>query len=250
MISLSRIGHTQHHLIQAYDIDANKMATPIALLKLMHETAMQNVIQLKMSLWDLAPLHLAWVLMRQSIHFERLPTLGETISVITYPSGFEKMLTYRDYRVIDQNGDNIIYGASTWLLMDTKQRKMTKIPDFILDMSKYIPPKEKCLPRSQFHSNYTKHPEKIRTYKVGWFDLDFNGHANNVPYVKWMIEPIGEQLKHLRISTLNVQYKQECLLEEDIYAYVESKSIHQFSHLLCNKEEKILAQAETKWHPI
>lgn len=247
MIFSSKIGYAQYHKIQAYDIDIHKTATPIALLKLMHETAMQNVIQLKISVWDLAPLHLAWVLMRQSIHFERLPNFGETIQIITYPAGFEKMLTYRDYKVLDQNGNTIIYGASTWLLMDTQQRKMTRIPDFILDMSQAIPSKEQCLPRSEFNANYTYHPDKMRTYKVGWFDLDFNGHANNVPFIKWMIEPIGEQLKYLQIRSLNVQYKQECLLEEDVYAYVESKPDYQFSHLLCNKAEKILAQAETKW---
>ena len=89
--------------VRAYDINQHKTISIPAFVKLMQEAAMQHVLKLKLSVWDLEPQNLAWVLMRKHIQIDRYPILGEEISIKTHPSGFEKILTHRDYRVFDQN---------------------------------------------------------------------------------------------------------------------------------------------------
>lgn len=57
--------YTQNYLVRAYEIDAQQRMTVPALSRLMQEAALQNVIQIGMSYWDLEPHHISWVLTRQ-----------------------------------------------------------------------------------------------------------------------------------------------------------------------------------------
>ena len=166
-LSHTDISFQDEYIIKAYDIDMHKNASPLALLKLMHETAMQNVMKLNISVWDLEPLHLSWVLMRQYVHFDRLPKLGKKIQILTYPAGFQKVMTYRDYKVVDEQGALIIHSSSTWLLMDTQKRTLTNIPPAILALKKDIPPSETCLPRANFKLAQVKTPTMSKHYEVG-----------------------------------------------------------------------------------
>ncbi len=247
-IQLPQIGFQDEYTIKAYDIDPNKCASPLALSKLMHETAMQNVIKLKISVWDLESLHLTWVLMRQYLHIHRLPKLGEKIKIATYPAGFRKVMTFRDYKVLDEQSRLLLHSSSTWLLMDIKERSMTTIPDFILRLKKDIPTPDNCLPRSDFKLPRIKNTLASNTYKVGWFDLDFNGHANNIPYLRWMLEPLENYLESKQLAHLEVQYKAECYWKEEVTAKIEQLETNLFLHeLIHSASGNLLAQARTKW---
>ncbi|MCB0622180.1 MAG: hypothetical protein KDC41_26495, partial [Saprospiraceae bacterium] len=62
---------TAEYQIRTYEIDSRKQATVTALVKLMHETAMQNVIDMKLSVWDLEPRQISWVLMKKYVNIDR-----------------------------------------------------------------------------------------------------------------------------------------------------------------------------------
>jgi len=138
---------TIHHsslsfTIQKMPLHHRKQATIPALVKLMHEAAMQNVIDLKLSVWDLEPHQISWVLMRKNLVIHHVPKLGEQIKVVTHCAGFEKYFTYRDYKIYNQADELLAAAASTWLLMDTIKRRMTRIPDFIQALE--CPPETAC----------------------------------------------------------------------------------------------------------
>ncbi|MEM9721501.1 MAG: acyl-ACP thioesterase domain-containing protein, partial [Bacteroidota bacterium] len=213
------IRDTQY-TIRTYEVNSRKEATVPALIRLMHEAAMENVLKLKMSVWDLEPIHIAWVLMRKHIRIYRIPMLGETIKIRTHPSGFEKVFTYRDYRVWDADGNKLAEVSTTWLCMDTQTRRMTRIPEHIRSLE--LPPKEECLPSPErkplpFGTANHQYP-----YRVNWFDLDFNSHLNNVHYVQWMLESVDKNLlENANVQEVELQYKAESLLHDEILSEVE-----------------------------
>ncbi|NJL74602.1 MAG: acyl-ACP thioesterase [Saprospiraceae bacterium] len=206
-------------------------------------------MRLGISVWDLQPQNLAWVLMRQSAHFERLPMLGEEISILTYPAGFDRVFTFRDYQVFDAQQRCIIQAASTWLLMDTQARKMTRIPDFITALSPAIPAPEKCLPRCGFTLYPLETFDRTQLSKVGWYDLDFNAHVNNVQYVKWMLETIPtDTLKDKHLQTLEIQFRAECRLGDEVQSASHAIESTMYKHqLTLNGSQKELALAKTTW---
>ena len=69
--------------IRTYEIDRSKTATVAALINLMQEAAMQNVIHLKFSVWDMEKLNISWVLMRKNLKVFRFSTIGELTSLFS-----------------------------------------------------------------------------------------------------------------------------------------------------------------------
>lgn len=243
------LQHQEAFTIRTYEIDHRKRATIPAMVRLMHEAAMQNVIHLKLSVWDLEPQKISWVLMRKTLRFERLPVLGERITVLTYPAGFERLFTYRDYRVFDEGGKQIAWSSSTWLLMDTQQRSMSRIPPSILEYNRQMPAPEACLPRPESRLRRMTKADQHRQYDVNFYDLDFNNHLNNTLYIKWMLEALPDAvLENLQMTTLHIQYRAECRWKEKVQAETQCLDENTYLHrLLLAGDRKELAAAESVW---
>jgi len=233
--------------IRTYEIDNHKRATVPALIKLMHEAAMQNVIDLKLSVWDLEPHLISWVLMRKNLVINQLPGLGEQVKVVTHCAGFEKFFTYRDYKIYNQEDKLLAFASSTWLLMDTTVRKMTRIPQFILNLD--IPPPEVCLPRPKNKLPKFEQVDLQKSFEVGWYDLDFNQHLNNVFYLKWMLETIPEHLLlQGQLENMDIIYKLECQWKEEVVCETQILGATQLLHRLVRKSDgKTLSLAKSEW---
>ncbi len=243
------LAYSCEYTVQTYDIENRRRMTVAALVKLMQEAAMQNVIEMKLSAWDLEPQHISWVLLRKSMKIERLPLIGERVKVVTYPAGFEKFFTYRDYKVLDEDGRTIAYSSSSWLLMDTLTRRMARIPDFILEFEKDMPSPSLCLPRPAKKMPTLEKPDRVLPFRVNWHDLDFNGHLNNVFYIQWMMEALPDEV--LLSSTLkefDIFYKQEAHWKEELISEVQQLDGQNFLHRLVRKEDgKEMAIGESRF---
>ncbi len=222
--------------VRTYEIDKNKLITPPAMVQLMHEAAMQNVIDLKLSVWDLAPQQISWVLMRKNLIIHRLPELGEQLKVITNPAGFEKFFTYRDYRVLDKDDKPLAEASSTWLLMDTETRRMSRIPEYIASMS--MPEESDCLTRPKNKLPKFTKAEYSREFQVGYYDLDFNEHLSNIFYLRWLLEPLPQEiLEGKKLSRLDIVYRAECRWNDVVISEVQKLEDGSFLHRLIRKSD-------------
>ena len=238
---------TESFKIRAYDIDNQKRVTVPALMKCMHEVAMTNASHLNLSVWDLEPHSISWVLMRKKLTIHRYPVFGEQIQIQTYPAGFEKFFTYRDYLVHDAQGKLIADASTTWLLMNTTTRKMSSIPDFIASIE--MPDPATCLPRLPLKLPKFGIAQLQQSFRVGWHELDFNMHLNNLYYLQWILETVPDEVLQLRqLQDINILYKLECQWKEEILAETEQISESFFRHHLIRQSDgKEVVVAETNW---
>ncbi len=236
------------YTIGSYDIDSKKRLTIPALTKMMHEAAMQNVLKLNLSYWDLIPHKVSWVLMRKKMEIFRQPLLGEKVIVETHPAGFQKLFTYRDFKVFDEKNNLVASASSTWLLMDTETRKMAPIPQFILEHE---------IPELDFLKHPAKkipavdNPEFQKEYTVGWFELDWNEHLNNIHYLVKMLEVLPlETHQEKSLKRMDLIYKLECKYG-DVLLSEAQKDSHQdfvFQHRIINKlSGKEVALGRSYW---
>ena len=248
-IRIPEIGYKRHYEVRTYEIDSRKRMTVPALARLMQEAAMQNVIRLGLSVWDLEPQHISWVLMRKQISVVRMPVLGERILIATYPSGFERLFTYRDYKVFDDSGQLLAASSSTWILMDMHSRRLAPIPAFILEYHNQMPPTEDCLPRPGGKLTPFGTATFSKQFEVNWHDLDFNEHLNNTLYIKWMLEPMPiDVLNSCQLLQLDISYRAESQLQDIVLAQVQPLDDGAFLHrLLRQSDGKELAVAKTAW---
>ncbi len=243
------LTHRASFLIRSYEIDPHKQATPTALVRLMQEASMQHVLQLQLSVWDLEPQGISWVLIRQHLHIKRLPLLGETVEVFTHPSGFERVFTHRDFRMYDAGGNEIANASTTWLLMHTDSRRMARIPADLLAYNDLLPHPSGNLPRAADKLPEFEHAISSRAFKVGWYDLDFNFHLTNSKYVEWMLESAEESLlKNASLQEMDVLYLSECLHGDEVTGETciidKDTRLHR---LVRQSDGKELARGRTRW---
>lgn len=234
--------------IGTYDIDSQKCLTIPAMTKMMHEAAMQNVLHLKLSYWDLIPYNITWVLMRKRMEILRRPSLGEKIRIVTHPAGFEKFFTYRDFKVYDEENQLIASASSTWLLMDTVKRRMANIPDFI--RNKEMPDMD-FLPHPERKIPQVKDVQFSKDYQVGWFELDWNEHLNNIHYLIKMLDVLPLDIhKNASLQRMDIIFKMESRYNDEIVseAQVDATNEHSFFHRIAMKETgKEIALGRTFW---
>lgn len=242
--------HRETFRIRTYEINQQKVISVPALVRLMQEAAMQHVLKLKLSVWDLEPLHLAWVLIRIQLKVNRYPELDEQISIETYPSGFEKVFTHRDYRVYDAQGKQIAAASSTWLLMNTQERKMSRIPDSFLAFNKLLPDPATFLPKASAKLPLVETVDLTKAFSVQWHQLDFNLHLNNTFYVQWMLEALPEEvLMWGLLKEMDLLYRTECHWQDEVVSETQTVApgifLHRLRRLSDNQE---LALGRSKWN--
>ncbi len=249
MSDLSPLTYTCDYVVQMYDIDSHRRMTVSALVRLMQEASMQNVKQMKVSVWDMDAMSLSWVLLRKNLTIKRLPMNGEKISVVTYSCGFEKFFTYRDYKVFDAEKEMIAWSSSTWLLMNTNERRMVRIPDFVLALESQMPTAEESLPRPKTKLPPFEAAEVSKPFRVDWHDLDFNGHLNNVYYIQWMLEALPDHiLQDGTLREFDVFYKIEAHWKDGLMSEVQQLSDDSFLHRLIRIDDgKEVAQGMSRF---
>jgi len=240
-------GFRQSYTVGAFDIDAFKRMTAPALLRVLNEVAMQHVLALQLSVWDLEPHQIAWVLLRLEIRIHRLPELGEELSIHTQPSGFERVFTYRDYRVTDAEGKLIVDAATTWALFNIESRRPTRIPSWIPERISPLAAGEEPLPRpADKLPDWTTSDHQLR-YTVGWHDLDFNWHLNNTHFLRLLLDSVPTAILREKTPRLiRLHYKAEAALADEVIAetavLMDTHCLHQL-----RRGDHVLAQAETVW---
>lgn len=246
MSTAEKLIHFEEGQIKGYDVDIHQRATIPAMVMMMQEAAMQHVLRIGVSAKELVKENLGWILHQQYFEFFRQPMLGEKVKIQTNPTGLERIFTYRDFQMKDEKGKLSAQASSSWLLMDTETRKMAKYPKFISEMLQPSNDFEK-LPRPPRMKFKIENPDFKKTFKVGFHDLDFNGHLSNFYYFKWMLDSMpSDILKNEELESLQIRFKEECYLDDEVKVLIEKVDEKTYVHILL-RNEKIVAEGRTIW---
>jgi acyl-ACP thioesterase len=154
-----------------------------------------------------------WVLSRISVFLERRPRFGETITVRSWPRGWEKLFAVRDYDIRDASGLPIVRGRSNWIILDIEKRRPLR-PQAVMDT---LPLNEgqDALPGGAGGLETRENLVKAGERKAVYSDIDYNGHVNNTRYIQW-IQDITEPglLEKADKMRLDINYLNEIKLGE------------------------------------
>ncbi|MEM9835923.1 MAG: acyl-ACP thioesterase domain-containing protein [Bacteroidota bacterium] len=233
--------------VAGYACNSKKQIRLPDLIRAFQETALQSTLRLKVSVFDLAPLHLGWVLLGQYIKLNRAPGINESCTIVTCPTGFERVFTYRDFHLLDAEGQSIGTASTTWMLMDLRTRRMAQLPDWIKILGEQTPPSTEQLDRAPYRLILPTDGQPIQDFRVGYHHLDVNGHLTNPVYVEWMLEglPPTHFSTHI-LAELNVQYKLEARYGETVTVHLQQMDDLRYLHSL-EANGKVLATMQTRW---
>jgi medium-chain acyl-[acyl-carrier-protein] hydrolase len=217
--------------------------------------------------FDITQLHekgLTWVLFKMQAEVYRFPERWEDISVKTRPSAGDGLRAFRDYELLDADGNRIAAAVSQWMVLNLKTRRPVRIPEEILELGlknaqHIIEPDTSMLKEI---SPGSAEPERI--LKVGVHDLDMNRHVNNVKYIDWVTGYLPQELiQGFSCTAIQVQYMAESVAGDEIFhafsaddkrgsdSVSDEPPEFSITHTLFkgNRDEKLqpIAAAVTKW---
>lgn len=197
------------------EVDNQGRITPIAVLDYFQDCSSFQSEELGIGVEYLKENHLAWVLVSWQIEIARYPSLGEQITVSTWPYDFKGFYGYRNFSMTDSSGIQAACANSSWVLLDTKAGRPVRLPQIMLDRYVMAP----ALPMGQ-GPRKMKLPECMEgrePFAVQRFHLDTNQHVNNGKYILMAQEYLPEGF---RIGRIRAEYKKSAVYGDIIYPSV------------------------------
>ncbi|HYA48088.1 MAG TPA: acyl-ACP thioesterase domain-containing protein [Burkholderiales bacterium] len=193
--------------IHSYELDFEGLARPVALLNFLQDAAGDHAAHLGWSVTDLLKKNMTWVLSRTHLRVERYPAWGESLTVLTWPSGRKGYFALRDFEVSDGEGNTIATATTSWMVLDLGRKQPLKVDDILPDNFLL----EKRALADDFGSlPVLDRPDHELSFRVDSGHLDLNRHVNNAIYVQWALEAVpAAAAGRLRPVGIEVSYRAE-----------------------------------------
>ncbi len=163
---------------------------------------------------DLMQIGKMWILSGIKIKVEVYPSWGDEITMNTWGNDYEDPFAYRDFELLDRNGNQIVSGCTSWLLINISNHRPNRIT-----------PEYQKIPRRGIDSGSGK-PERlavlakyeyVKFREVTNSDIDIYQHVNNAKYVEWFSDLVATELwKTHEIDEITVNYLSESLPDNKI----------------------------------
>jgi acyl-ACP thioesterase len=197
-------------------IDRSDTITLDAALDFFQEAAISHAENLGVGREAMASSKQAWLLSRMSVEVSQRPKYGETVTVSTWPRGGEKLFALRDFDIRNEADRPVIQARSCWVIIDIEKRRPLR-PQSIMDSLPQNEGKDALLPVRTLAVGLEQRPslQRIAERQALYSDVDYNGHVNNVSYIRWIEDTLDPSLleKAARMR-LDVNYLNEVLADE------------------------------------
>ena len=176
--------YSQNFEINDHFVDCFGRMTPASILMLIQEVAGKHCVALSVDYDTLARQGMFWAVTRHRVQIERLPRLGETIRVETWPMPTTRAAYPRSVVAYDENGNECFRSISLWVLMDLDTRNMILPGKSGITVSGALRGTELAVPQSLAPGQL----RSSRSRTVCYTDLDRNGHMNNTRCLDWVYD--------------------------------------------------------------
>ena len=135
--------------------------------------------------------NLAWVIVRSYYEIHRRADAFEKITLNTWSRGSDGLFAYRDYRIVNQQGEVLLTGTSYWTLIDFNQRRAVRLKDAM----RYY----------EYHDEYATGRQALSKLAMPKMDetdtafsqvvresiIDHTQHVNNSEYIKMIFDALS-----------------------------------------------------------
>lgn len=177
----------QYH-VHVYETGPDGKLSLLSLFDYLQDIASDHAVKLGYGRDDLMKANRLWVLSRMYAVITTFPGWGETVTVVTWPKGTEKLFALRDYEMRSPEGEIMAAASSSWLIIDQRTKRICR-PDHTLYEYNSALYKRDSLQRNAAKLEPGRDEMKVLLqFRVRINDLDVNLHSNNVKYLKWVTD--------------------------------------------------------------
>lgn len=242
-------GHcfSMNFTIHSYECDHAGIARLQSICNYLQETAGIHAEKLHFGYDDMVRHQTTWVLIRLTVKMLRYPRWKDIVKVETWPSELNNYYAYRDFRILDQTGNEIGRATSQWGVLHLTEKKLVKptsvgVPEG-LHQNRAFFPKEEKIP-------VLNHEDHVVNFTVRRSDLDMNRHVNNVRYIEWALEAVpAEWVSNKFPVYLDIVFRSETFYGQTVCSAVEKSQDSRIFHLITNHDKEVI-RAVSEWEPL
>ncbi|MBQ6991848.1 MAG: hypothetical protein IJN50_02895 [Clostridia bacterium] len=225
--------------VEYYDIGEDRKATDKSILKYLQKIAGMHSDEMGCGLEELAKENLGWIITNWKLNVINKPKYNEDIIVKTWVRKIDKLYYYRDFEILNEQGEKIAIATSRWILMDVKNKTAKKVEDRFVRLH--------TIHEEEVFSNYKftkiKEAESYENefnYKVQRRDIDTNHHVNNLNYLDFAYETLPEEVyNNKKFNNIEISYKNEIKPNEEIVCKYSEINDNEDIIVIKNKETEI-----------
>ena len=198
--------------VPCYMTDSHALLRPVAFLDLAQNIAVRGADSLHFGDDELSSRNCAWVLARQTVHFERPVRHKAPVKIVTWHKGAQGLFFLRDYLLLDADGLPSVRSTSSWVVMDITGRRLVRFDSLsgIVDATPQSTDHAIEEPAAKIVLPRDAALELIGSHRVQYSDVDYNQHANNVKYTSWVLDSLPEELVYnSKLKELTINFNRE-----------------------------------------
>ena len=216
--------YTESFTITHTAVDRFRRLKLSQLLALCQEVAGSHFAILNADKESLEEKGLFWAVIRQRLEITRLPNLGETVTVKTWPMPTTRVAYPRATVGLDAAGNELFKVISLWVIMDIQSRTMIRPDRSGVDVEGTVLGGELAAPAGLNFKDLPK--ETLRT--VGFTELDVNGHMNNTRYLDWLCDLLPSDFhREHPMKAVTICYLNEALEGQQVHLHWDNGSVLQ-----------------------
>lgn len=234
----------------SFQLDASGRLSLAGLLGVFQEAAWNHAERLGMGHAALATEECTWVLVRQRLRIQRLPSWRQAITLRTWPTGGAGLLFHRDFELFDDQGTPLAQAMGAWVVLDRQRRRPRRPEPW---RQAFAPARaERALPGGFGRIIPPGPTQGAAQLTVGAADLDLNGHASHMRLAGWLLDPLPQEYRRrFHLEALEIHYQREALEGARLAAGCAADGAAAFRHALRDalSGDGICCGASC-WHPI
>lgn len=224
--------YTKKEKIKYLDVDKNNKLTNRAILNFMQDVAGAHAESLHDGLNDKEIIKTAWIILNWKLEVLKRPKYNEELEISTWVSNIDKYFLLREFEVKCKK-KIIARASSRWVLTDTNNSRLTKIPDETIK-------KYKANGNNIFKiEDKIREPENLKLMyeeTVGRTKIDTNNHLNNIYYLDLAVESLPEEVyEKEELNNIEIIYKKASKYKEKLKCFYSKEAN---KHIIAIKGEK------------
>ena len=183
------------------------------LFNYLQDAAGRHADVLGLGLRQLRDSHLIWVLSRIRLQMEDFPGYGDVLRIVTYPSGFDRLFAFRQFRLESaRTGRRFGVAGSAWLTLNPETFRPVSPERYLRDLPHWTDSGDVFFQGDslgKIHPPTDAEPELPLTHRISATQIDYNRHLNNAYYAMFTEDWLGEYTRSLvRVREIQVNFNQ------------------------------------------
>lgn len=212
---MSMIFEREYYL-RTSDYDCRMKLNPASVLDLFQDAAGCHAEALGIGFQPMLERELLWAVAKIKFQILTDPEMHQKVRVRTWPLPPSRVGFRREYLMLDEAGNTLVKGASDWVLMHARERRLMPVKDVYPQGDEY------CTDQT-FEGRISKvhdfEPEGAgRVVRPGFSDLDMNGHVNNAKYANFVMDAL-DLAPEEEISLFQMDFHREVQRDAELHVY-------------------------------